>query len=95
MCVCACLSDESVCCTCVSSYPRRGTGKTTFLTSLVKKILSDPILLLLATPPPPTNNLAPQPIVIVIINENDSCRRCRGSGPLSVTAAEVADAHLP
>ena len=26
---------------------------------------------------------------------NDSCRRCRGSGPLSVTGAEVADAHLP
>ena len=26
---------------------------------------------------------------------NDSCRRFRGSGPLSVTAAEVADAHLP
>ena len=45
--------------------------------------------------PPPTNHLAPQPIVIVITNENDSCRRCRGSGPLSVTAAEVADAHLP
>ena len=49
-------------------------------------------------PPPPTNHLAPRPIVIVIINvinENDSCRKCRGSGALSVTAAEVADAHLP
>ena len=45
--------------------------------------------------PPPTNHLVPQPIVIVIINENDCCRRCRGSGPLFVTAAEVADAHLP
>ena len=56
------------------------------------------LVLVLATPPPyqpPGASTHRQPIVIVIINENDSCRRCRGSGPLSVIAAEVADAHLP
>ena len=67
---------------------------TVLLLLLLLPLLVLLLLLLLATPPP-TNHPALQPVVIVIINENDSCRRCKGSGPLSVTAAEVADAHLP